>query len=232
MGNPLEPMSSPLPPHLQPALLPAWLRKIPARYWDPRIVGLAAIVMFSLGFVGGLWHVGFWDKYYYLDSILHPSQKRLREQTESLRKLFMEVDAWSIKQKKWEKELDERANRLHQAENDLSLQKGALEELNRQINVMREQLDARLLLVEAAQETNNKKLSKIYSDMSAEGAAKILVTVPDVQVAQVFLLMKENRSAKILEVWATQGGQAAEKAVRVIALMRIAIRPPTEENIP
>ena len=192
----------------------------------------ASALLFTLGFLGGLWHVGFWEKIVVADFVQRPSEENLLAKMEYLRKLTLEMDAWRVTAKKRSDALDKRDARLRESESNVSLQTAAMDKIQQEIKKMQTQLDARLLLVETAQQANNKQLAKIYTAMTPEGAAEVLAKIPDDEVAQVFRLMKENHSAKILEVWGGKGGDLTEKAAHVIKLMRVAIEPPTEENAP
>ena len=96
---------------------------------------------------------------------------------------------------------------------------------------MQTKLDARILLIDTAQDANVQQLAKLYSAMTAEAAAKLLAPLEVDEIARIIRKMKETRSSKILEIWSNQpGSPMADKATKVTTKMRLAVTPSTEEN--
>ncbi|MDD2709693.1 MAG: hypothetical protein PHV34_17030 [Verrucomicrobiae bacterium] len=195
---------------------------------SPVIILLLGITTFSTGFLASLWQIEYWHPIYFSKVDRRPLEERARAELDQLRKMALELDSWGNAQKKREQALNEREEKINQAENNLKLEMAVMEKLNKQIESMRAQMEARLSVVNAAQEVNVKQLSKLYSAMSPEAAANVLAGMSDNEVAQIIRQMKENRSAKILDVWSAAPGPLAEKATRVSIQIKQAAPPPTE----
>ncbi|MBI4023668.1 MAG: hypothetical protein HY360_01720 [Verrucomicrobia bacterium] len=196
----------------------------------PYVAGTLAATVFALGFLLGLYNVGYWDPIYYTVNYHRPSEERLRMQLDQNRKLAMELDSWGKAQKKRTEDLNEREARLREAENNLKTEKAALENMLKEIRSLRAQLDNRMLTIGSAQESNIKQQVRRFNAMTVDSAAALLISQSDVQAVQILRRMKEEKSAKILEFWAKRGGEAAEKAARVMERLQSAIDTAAEEG--
>jgi flagellar motility protein MotE (MotC chaperone) len=208
----------------------ALLTKYPNLLLCPYVFGLLAMLLFMTGFMIALSQIGFWQPIYYSTADRRPVDERARAELERLRKLSLEYDSWRVSQKKREEALDEREAQLHREQNSLKLEKQTLDKIRTEIQTMRAELDARILLIDTSQDTNLQQLAKLYSAMTAEAAASLLAPMDEKQIAQILRKMKETKSSKILEVWAKPA--TAEKAKRVTSWMQVTVVPPTEEAKP
>lgn len=195
----------------------------------PVLLGVL-FILFTVGFIGGLWQAGFWKPIYVeagdnLDS--YPLQERARMELERLRKVASEMDSWGTDLKKRAEVLDQRESKLNKLEEDMKLERASLDKLNDQIEQYRKQMDARLVLVDASQDVNISQLAKVYTAMEPGNAAKVLASLPEAQTVQILRKMKEGNAAKIMGVWAA-GGITVDKAVRMTTLLRVSIQPPSE----
>jgi flagellar motility protein MotE (MotC chaperone) len=193
------------------------------------LIIVLGILSFAGGFAGGLWQIGYFNmnEMQAAANVSQP-QEWPKIEIKRLQRLALEMDRWGADLKKRAQALDEQESRLNKSTTDLNLEKASLEKLVKKIEDMRKDFDSRLQLIEVSQDSNVIQLAKLYSAMSADSAAKILFTLPDPQAVQVLRKMKEDRSAKILEVWAQKGGDMADKATRITSLLRIATDPTTE----
>ena len=91
---------------------------------------------------------------------------------------------------------------------------------------MQTDFEKSLLKVKDDETGNLKRLSKMYSTMSPDGAAKIFKELDEESIGKILVLMKETDSALILDALAKQGGPAAKQAASLSERLRIASRSP------
>jgi len=127
---------------------------------------------------------------------------------------------------------------------DLQAQKDSLNARERQLNELAARLDAerqeitvvtqtvarlqadfdqQVVRVRAEETSNLKRLAKIYSNMSPEGATMILKELPDDQVVKILVFMKDSDTAPILELMAREGEKEAKRAATITERLRLSI---------
>ena len=137
-------------------------------------------------------------------------------------------------------ELDQMIAELRQAreavrvrEHDLQELEGRLKSewqeigaITQRISRFQAELDQTISRVKEEEAGNLKRLSKIYSAMSPEGAAKILQEMQEEQIVKILVLMKETETAPILENLAKEGPNAARRAASISDRLRLASSKP------
>ena len=186
-------------------------------------------MFFIAGFLLALWQIEYWQPIYYATIDRRPMEDRARAELDRLRKMAFELSEWSVTEKKKEEALNEREARIVVRENSLKIEEQTLDKLKKEIADLQTRLDARIVLIQAAQEANNQQLAKLYSAMTAESAAAILAPMEEDQIAQILRKMKETKSAKILEVWGAKTA-TVEKAANITRKMRSAVVENAEET--
>lgn len=206
------------------------MQKIQKLFLNPLALAPASFILFAIGFTMGLWKVGFWRPIYSAQEPVDKSsvEERVRAELEKLRKVALELDLRGSDLKKRAEALDEHEASIRKSESNLKLERTSLEKVNESIASLQKQLDAKLILLDAAQESSIQQLSKLYSSMDPQSAAKVLKTLPESQVVQIVRKMKEANSAKILNIWAGGDEISTQKAARITTMMRAAIQPPSE----
>jgi flagellar motility protein MotE (MotC chaperone) len=163
-----------------------------------------------------------------------PDPEKIKEELDRLRVFANELDRQKNDMWKTAKSIEEREGKLKKTEDDLRLEREALEKMKAEILAMRKQLDDRFVLVKSAQEkqqeSNLQHLVKLYNNMTLDSVSTILAALPEDQTVQLLKRMKEDRTAKILEDWTKKGDESAERAKRILALLRVSIQP--EEQTP
>lgn len=131
-----------------------------------------------------------------------------------------EVDRMVAELKKQEEEykhrketLDERELRLNQLEKEIE---GREEKLAK----IRDEITGSVVKMKAGERKNLKRLAKVYEAMRPEDAALIVEKLSDKVVINILYLMKEKKSAGILEELAKSGNEGVERAARLSELMR------------
>jgi flagellar motility protein MotE (MotC chaperone) len=163
-----------------------------------------------------------------------PNPEKIHEELERLRIFANELDRQKSDMWKTAKSIDEREGKLKKTEDDLRLEREALVSMKKEIETMRKQLDDRFVLVKSAQEkqqeANMQHLVKLYNNMTLDSVSTILAALPEDQTVKLLKRMKEDRTAKILEEWTKKGDESAERAKRILALLRVSVQP--EEQTP
>lgn len=163
-----------------------------------------------------------------------PNPEKVKEELERLRVFANELDRQKSDMWKTSQDVDKRKGELQKAEDNLRLEREALVKMKSEIEKMRKQLDDRFALVksgqEKQQEANLQHLVKLYNNMTLDSVSTILAALPEDQTVQLLKRMKEDRTAKILEDWTKKGAESAERAKRILALLRVSV--PSEEQTP
>lgn len=212
-------------------LVQSMLNQYPNPLLCPLVLAPLAMILFFTGFFVSLSQIGYFKKIEYSRVDRRPVEERARADLEKLRKLALELGSWGTAMKIKEEALNERDAQLRQAENNLKLEREALEKISKEIQAMKTQLDTRILLIDTSQDANIQQLAKLYSAMTAQSAADLLAPLEVDEIARIIRKMKETRSSKILEIWSSKPGTPmADKATKVTTKMRLAVTPPTEET--
>ena len=163
-----------------------------------------------------------------------PDPEKIKEELDRLRVFANELDRQKSDMWKTSQKIEKDQSELKKTQDDLKLEREALEKMKSKIEAMRMQLDERFVLIKSAQEkqqeTNLQHLVKLYNNMTLDSASTILAAYPDDQIVQLLKRMKEDRTAKILEDWTKKGDESAERARRILDLLRVSVQP--EEQTP
>lgn len=212
---------------------------------NPIVIIIAAVLLFVGGFAGALFQVKRMgaakpaeEAHDAKGDPLHPSgipnPEKIKEEFERLRIFANELDRQKDDMRKTSQSIEEREGKLKKTEDDLKLEREALVTMKKEIESMRKQLDDRFILVkstqEKQQEANLQHLVKLYNNMTLDSVSTILAALPEDQTVQLLKRMKEDRTAKILEEWTKKDEKSAERAKRILALLRVSVQP--EEQIP
>jgi flagellar motility protein MotE (MotC chaperone) len=95
--------------------------------------------------------------------------------------------------------LHARSLKLDELEARLAAERQEIYSVTQAVFHLKTNIEATVTRVGEEEAVNLKKLSKVYSVMSPEGAARILREMEDEQVVKILALMKESESAPILE---------------------------------
>ena len=104
-----------------------------------------------------------------------------------------------------QEQLDELAARLEAERAELTI-------ILQSVQRTQKEFDRGVLRVRDEEGANLKKLAKVYSNMTPEGAAVILKQMDDDQIAKFLVFMKESEAAPLLESFAKLGPAEAKRA--------------------
>lgn len=110
-----------------------------------------------------------------------------------------EVDQLVEELKKERKILKEKEEQLNELSRRIQAERLELNSATQVVANLQAQFDASVTRLKEEEKSNLKRLAKVYSAMSPEGAANILKEMDDDQLVKILLLMKESQTGPILE---------------------------------
>jgi flagellar motility protein MotE (MotC chaperone) len=123
--------------------------------------------------------------------------------------------------------LDDREQKLNELAARLDSERGEISNATASVQQLQADFDKNVLRIKDEEIANLKKLAKVYSAMTPDGAALILSDLDDTQVAKILVFMKEPDAAAILESISKKGEVQAKRAADLSERLRVAaFRPP------
>jgi flagellar motility protein MotE (MotC chaperone) len=116
-----------------------------------------------------------------------------------------------------------RASQLDELEARLQAERQEIYAVTQAVYQLRADLDKVVTRVSEEEAVNLKKLAKVYTTMSTEGAARILKAMDDDQVVKILSLMRGAESAPILEGLGQGGKDDAKRAATISNRLRLTL---------
>jgi flagellar motility protein MotE (MotC chaperone) len=110
---------------------------------------------------------------------------------------------------------------LNELASRLQVERQEIDRVIQEVQRMQTDFEKSLTKVKGDEVGNLKRLGKMYSTMSPDGAAKIIRELDDDSVVKILLPMKEAESAAILEAMAKQGAPEAKRAAGLSERLRV-----------
>jgi flagellar motility protein MotE (MotC chaperone) len=123
-----------------------------------------------------------------------------------------------------EKELTDLAARL-QAE------RAELSQMTQAVQRVQSEFDRNVARIQEQETTNLKRLAKLYSTMTPEGAAAVFKALDDSTLVKVLAHMKDADMAPVLEILARQGEADAKRVAAISEQLRMLL-PATTTKTP
>lgn len=144
-----------------------------------------------------------------------------------------EIDQLVEELKKERASLADRQKQLEELAARVQSERAELSALTQTVSQLQIDFDKTLIRVNEEEKANLKKLSRVYSSMTPDGAVNVLKQLDDVQIVKILAFLKEEEVAPILENLA-RGGEAEAKRVALLAeRLRLALyRKPTDSAKP
>jgi flagellar motility protein MotE (MotC chaperone) len=131
-----------------------------------------------------------------------------------------EADQLLQELKKQKQTLDKREADLKELQTRLEAERAELNVVTQRVTQMQMEFDQNVIRIKEEEAPNLKKLARMYSSMSPEGASAILKELDDQVVVKVLSFMKEAESAPLLESMAKQGDEQAKRAAMISEALR------------
>jgi flagellar motility protein MotE (MotC chaperone) len=133
-----------------------------------------------------------------------------------------------VKELKHEKDaLAAKAKELSELAARLDAERAELTVVTQAVHRMQAEFDRNVVRVKEEETTNLRRLGKVYSGMTPEGAALILKQMDDDQIVKILLFMKEAETGPLLENFARLSETEAKRAALVSDRLRTASAKPT-----
>lgn len=110
-----------------------------------------------------------------------------------------------------EKQLDELAERLQAEKGEITRATNVVHQLQREFDAAVKKLRDEQLRLTDEEQINLKKLAKLYTTMTPEGAAVVLKEAPDDTVIKLLAVMKESEIGPILELMSKPASADAKR---------------------
>ncbi|MBL9137199.1 MAG: hypothetical protein JNK85_15105 [Verrucomicrobiales bacterium] len=134
-----------------------------------------------------------------------------------------EMDALVAELRKEKEALAERARQLDELASRIQAEKAELSAVTQNVHQLQRELDQTVLKVDEEEAANLKKLARIYSSMSPDGAASILKQLDEATVVKMMTFMKESETAPILETLSKIGEEQSKQAAAISERLRLTI---------
>lgn len=116
--------------------------------------------------------------------------------------------------------LTKKAAELRELETRLAAERAEINQITQRVAQLQMDFDQTIIRVKEEEAPNLKKLARLYSTMSIEGASAILRELDDAVVVKVMSFMKEDQSAPLLEAMAREGETQAKRAANIAEALR------------
>lgn len=134
-----------------------------------------------------------------------------------------EVDQMIDHLRKEKDEMAVRQKELSELTESLNRQRQELTQATQLVQRLQRQLEDNLTRVKEDEQQNLKKLAKVYSGMSPDGAAGIVKNMQDIEAAKLMTVMKDSETGPILEALAKLGPTEAKRAAVISDKLRLAM---------
>ena len=116
--------------------------------------------------------------------------------------------------------LEKRSTELRELEKRLAAERAEINQVTQRVAQLQFEFDQNLVRVKEEEIPNLKKLAKMYTAMSPEGASAIMRELDDLVVVKVMSFMKEDQSAPLLEAMASESEAQAKRAASIAEALR------------
>jgi flagellar motility protein MotE (MotC chaperone) len=131
-----------------------------------------------------------------------------------------ELDLIMAELKAQKESLANRENQLKELAVRLQTERQEINQLTQSVYQVQVQFDQNVARVKTEEVANLKKLAKVYSAMTPEGAVAIFKELDDTSIVKIAKFMKEPETAPILEMLAKQGDAEAKRAAGISERIR------------
>jgi flagellar motility protein MotE (MotC chaperone) len=126
-----------------------------------------------------------------------------------------------LQEVKTEKEaLAKRAAELLELESRLAAERAEINQVTQRVAQLQLEFDQNIIRIKEQEAPNLKKMARLYTTMSPEGAAAIFRELDDQVVVKVMSFMKEDQSAPLLEAMASESEAQAKRAASIAEALR------------
>lgn len=137
-----------------------------------------------------------------------------------------ELDQMLAELRRERESLSQREQQLNDLAVRLQAERQEINQVTQTVHRMQMELENLVLKVKEEEAPNLKKLAKLYSSMTPEGAAGIVRELPDDSIVKIFTTMREAEVAPILEQLAKTSPIEAKRAALLTERLRSVLPKP------
>lgn len=126
--------------------------------------------------------------------------------------------------------LAERERQLNELDARLKAERAEINTVLESIKAQQAEFDNVVVRVRQEEVANLKRLAKMYAAMSPEGAVTILKEMKDDDIVRIFIYMKDDETAPIVELLARSGAADAKRAAHISSRLRVTMSRNLTEN--
>lgn len=123
-----------------------------------------------------------------------------------------------------------RAQQLDELEARLHAERQEIYAVTQEVYRLKTNLDSTVTRISEEEAANLKRLVKVYTVMTPEGAARILREMDDDQIVRLMAVMREAESAPILEAMGQGAKENARRAAMVADRLRVTVTAPKSKK--
>ena len=138
-----------------------------------------------------------------------------------------EFNQWLAQIKTEKESLDQREQHLNELQIRLNAERQEIMAVTQTVFQLQSDFDKNVVRFTADQVADARRQSKVVANMSPDGAAKMMVEMPDDQTLPVLFALKTDQSGAILDAMSQMGKFQAERAARLTMQMRKVLSAPT-----
>jgi flagellar motility protein MotE (MotC chaperone) len=137
-----------------------------------------------------------------------------------------EADQLITELKAEKKSVEQRAQQLDDLEKRLNTERGELANVIQTVRQLQTNFDKSVLRIKDDEAVNLKKLAKVYSNMTPEGAASVMEQLDNEAIVKILLFLKDDETAAILESLSKRNEVAARRTAQISEQIRLAAHNP------
>ena len=126
--------------------------------------------------------------------------------------------------------LGDRERRLNELDARLKAEREEIVVITQNVGRMQADFDRNVVRVREEETANLKRLAKIYTTMTPEGAVSILKEMKDDDIVKIFAYMKDAEMAPILELMAHGSPADAKRAAQISERLKVVVYRITANN--
>lgn len=142
-----------------------------------------------------------------------------------------EFNQWIAQIKQEKDSLALKEQQLNELQLRLNAERSEVMAVTQTVYQLQSQFDQNVIRFTAQQMDNAKRQSKVVGDMSPDGAAKMMDTMPDNDVLRILFALKNDQSAAILDAMSQAGPGQAARAAKLTVELRQILPPATNSTV-
>jgi flagellar motility protein MotE (MotC chaperone) len=143
-----------------------------------------------------------------------------------------EMDQWIEEIKREKDALNVREQQLDELQKRLEAERQEILAVTQTVHQLQTEFDNNVVRIKDQEADNVRRQAKMISTMSPEGAAAMILEMPDEEVVRLLFMMKTDEASLILDTLSKQGKAQAKRAATVTEMLRRTLPPASTPTRP